>query len=176
MIRDITYLADRKDYQFNKNQISVKFSQEDKKNILNVVCSQMCEGKSLRKICREDDTLPAASTILGWVAEDKLFAEQYTRAVEFRTDFLFEEILEIADDSSNDEITNDLGQVKENKEFVNRSRLRVDARKWALSKMLPKKYGEKIDMTSDGKQIAPTFVVNNNSTAGMIDKLINDNE
>jgi hypothetical protein len=67
-----------------------------------------------------------------------------------------DEILEIADDSSNDTKTihkggNDIDI--ENTEWVNRSKLRVDSRKWLLSKMMPKKYGEKLDVTSLGEKL-----------------------
>ena len=64
-----------------------------------------------------------------------------------------EEILEIADDGSNDLMTitkGDLSYEAENKEVTNRSRLRVDARKWIASKLKPKKYGDKVDMAHSG--------------------------
>ena len=41
----------------------------------------------------------------------------------------------------------------ENKEFINRSKVRIDARKWMLGKMQPKKYGDKLDVTTDGEKI-----------------------
>ena len=68
-----------------------------------------------------------------------------------------EEIQDIADDSSNDwiEIEKRDGTSYEivNKEAVLRSRLRVDTRKWLMSKLKPKKYGEKLDLTSGGDKI-----------------------
>lgn len=32
-------------------------------------------------------------------------------------------------------------------------RLKIDARKWVVARMLPKKYGDKIDITTDNKPI-----------------------
>ena len=94
------------------------------------------------------------TTIFKWLREREDFAKQYARATEERTEALAEDILDIADDGSNDFMTITKGDVSyevENKEVTNRSRLRVDTRKWLMSKMKPKKYGDKLDLTSDGK-------------------------
>jgi hypothetical protein len=80
----------------------------------------------------------------------------YARAKDNQADLLAEEILEIADDGSNDFMTivkGDESYTVENKELVNRSRLRIDARKWYAAKLRPNKYGDKLDVTTDGKTI-----------------------
>jgi hypothetical protein len=106
-------------------------------------------NKSLRTICSEDG-MPAVSTILKWITEIPEFSIRYARAKEEQADFLAEEIIEIADDSSQDlERIDDYGNRIENKEFVNRSRLRVDARKWVASKLKPKRYGDKIEHSGE---------------------------
>ena len=69
--------------------------------------------------------------------------DRYARAKADQADFLAEELLEIADDSAEDEIFTEEGKRLENREFINRSRLRVDTRKWIACKLLPKIYGEK---------------------------------
>jgi hypothetical protein len=93
------------------------------------------------------------------VKNNEAFANLYACACEIRAFQMFDEIIEIADDSSNDDKITEFGTV-ENKEWVNRSRLRIDARKWALSKMMPKKYGDKLDVTTDGEKITtPTPVI-----------------
>ena len=58
---------------------------------------------------------------------------------------MFEEIIEIADESENDKVNGVL-----NSEAIQRSKLRVDARKWALSKMNPKKYGDSTTLKHEG--------------------------
>lgn len=78
------------------------------------------------------------------VLKDTQFSEQYARAMQIRVEMMADEIIQISDDSSNDLLLTEFGE-KENKEFVNRSRLRVDTRKWLLSKMLPKKYGDNLE-------------------------------
>ncbi|KAI3598735.1 hypothetical protein D8I24_5681 [Cupriavidus necator H850] len=110
--------------------------------ITDEICSRMAEGESLRSICR-DDTMPALGTVFRWVANDKAFREQYEAAMAQRAEALFEELFEIADESCDDTYVDENGNTKTNAEVIARSRLRVDVRKWALSKMLPKKYGDK---------------------------------
>lgn len=73
--------------------------------------------------------------------------DKYARALELRTEVIVEDLLTIADDTSNDTktIVNGNGESVEveNKEWVNRSKLRIDTRKWIASKLLPRKYGDK---------------------------------
>lgn len=113
------------------------------------ICNRLVEGESLRKITL-DKNMPAASTIFKWLAENEAFAEQYARAREAQADTLADEILDIADDGSNDYMGED---EKYNGDAVQRSKLRVDTRKWIAAKLKPKKYGEKIDLTSGGEKI-----------------------
>ena len=80
-------------------------------------------------------------------------AQQYARARDFGYEILADEILEIADDGTNDwmerQQRNGSIETVTNKDHLERSRQRIDARKWLLSKALPKKYGDK--QTIDGK-------------------------
>lgn len=124
------------------------FSQETADKICEIISTS---NKSMRAIAAMDG-MPALSTIMKWLSENKLFSEQYARSKELQADFLAEEILEIADDSSNDTIDSEYGP-QENKEWVNRSKLRVDARKWVAAKLRPKKYSEKVDITTGGETI-----------------------
>jgi hypothetical protein len=89
------------------------------------------------------------------LAEQPTFSEQYARARELQADALFDEILEIADDGSNDwmERKNADDQSigwRENGEALRRSQLRVDARKWMAGKLQAKKYGDKLDLNHSG--------------------------
>jgi hypothetical protein len=101
--------------------------------------------------------MPDASTVHRWVLEDREgFYKQYARAREIQSEMMFDEILESADDGSNDFMTITKGRQSyniEDKEVTNRSRLRVDSRKWYLSKVLPKKFGDKLDLTSGGDKL-----------------------
>jgi hypothetical protein len=111
------------------------------------LCELIAQGKSLRKAAADIGVDP--STPLLWCKASTDFDQQYTRAREIGWKLLAEEILEISDDTSRDMIETDAGE-KPNLELVARSRLRVDSRKWMLSKMLPKIYGDKLETTLKG--------------------------
>jgi hypothetical protein len=116
--------------------------------VANMICDRLANGESLRSICREDGT-PSMSSVMRWLRENEIFRQQYTSAREDQADYLFDEIIEIADDGSNDWMERE-GKEVLNAEHINRSRLRVDARKWAASKMAPKKYGDKVTQIHEG--------------------------
>ena len=111
------------------------------------ICAQLAEGKSLRTICKADD-MPSCVTVYAWLRLHDEFLKQYTRAKEDSADALAEEMLDIADDGTNDwydqQITEGVVLKKPDTEHINRSRLRVDTRKWIASKLKPKKYGDKV--------------------------------
>jgi hypothetical protein len=114
---------------------------------LEIACqirARMGEGESLRSICRADD-MPALSTVFRWLTVDPEFREQYARAMDARATHLAEEIIEISDDSRGDAVKDpETDDIRMDAEFVARSRLRVDARKWMAARMSPRKYGDKI--------------------------------
>ncbi len=89
--------------------------------------------------------MPNIRTVLRWVFKDEAFRQQYAQARELQAELRADEIIDIADDTSEDEIFTEDGKRFENREFVNRSRLKIDARKWVAAKLLPKKYGERVD-------------------------------
>lgn len=132
------------------------YSLEQKQDIINKVLFEIENGLSLRKAILKLDIVHR-DTFNEWLKADKELSDQYARAAEERADSIFEEILDIADDASNDFTLADIGDgiqiEKFNSEHVQRSRLRVDARKWMLGKMQPKKYGDKMDVTSGGEKL-----------------------
>lgn len=118
--------------------------------IADKICAEIATStKSLKTICKADD-MPSVMTVLRWLRKDEGgFCALYARAKEEQADFMAEEMIEIADDSSEDLMTiekNGKTIQVENKEVTNRSRLRVDTRKWIASKLKPKKYADKIDV------------------------------
>lgn len=113
------------------------------------VCHRIAEGYSMRTVCKPDD-MPGLTTVFKWIRTKEEFAKQYARATEERTEAMAEETIDISDDSL------PLAQQADPKAsgaIVQAQRLRVDTRKWLMSKMKPKKYGDKVDVTSDGKAI-----------------------
>ena len=114
----------------------------------------MGEGKSLRTICARED-MPNAETVFRWLRKDALFSEQYARACENRTEAQLELLNELGDTAI--ELSQDTGE-KRAGAVVQAVRLKADNLKWVMSKMKPKKYGDKLDMTSDGKAITVELV------------------
>lgn len=112
-------------------------------SVADTICEKLADGQSLRSICREDE-MPATSTVCKWLSLLPAFAEQYARAREMQADALADEITDIADNIEGD---------------PQRDRLRVDARKWAASKLKPRKYGDKTLHGSDPENPLPTPAV-----------------
>lgn len=120
-----------------------KYSQE----LADAICQAISRSSNgLSRICETLDI--SYVSVYKWLNEYEEFAKQYARAREEQADFLADEIIEIADDGSKDtkQITGRDGALidVEDTEWTNRSKLKVDARKWKASKLAPKKYGDKI--------------------------------
>lgn len=102
------------------------------------ICALLSDGESLRKVC-ERPGMPNKATVFRWLAVYEEFRDQYAQATETRADAIFEEMFDIADG------------VAEESAAVGKARLRIDTRKWALARMNPKKYGDKVSQEIDHK-------------------------
>lgn len=122
------------------------------------ICKRIADGESLRSICK-DEGMPNRSTVHEWLLDEskKEFSDQYEIACNVRAETMFDEIIDIADNGEFDEIERQREDgstiTTVNTEYIQRSRLRVDTRKWYLSKVLPKKFGDKLDLTSKGERL-----------------------
>lgn len=121
------------------------------RQIADRICQQLSEGMTLNQICRQPG-MPARPTVLLWVREDRDgFADRYAQAREMLYDHWADEAIDISDDGTNDfmERQSRDGESKfvYNREHVDRSKLRVDTRKWMLTKLKPERYGDKIEQT-----------------------------
>lgn len=112
-----------------------------------LICSRIAEGESLRSVCR-DDGMPSVGAFLKWVSKDDALREQYARARALCLDAMAEDIIDIAD-------TPEIGQKTVSKatgleitegDMVEHRRLRIEARKWLMGKLAPKKYGDKMEL------------------------------
>lgn len=136
----------------------------DRAKIQAALCAKVAHSNKslftcLQEVKKDLGEAPDLSIIFDWLHADKAFAEAYARAKEEQADFLVEEMLAIADDDSADaifvEVDDKSGKSAKmvcNNEFIQRSRLKVDTRKWIASKLKPKKYGDKIELeaSNDG--------------------------
>ena len=94
------------------------------------ICSLLASGESLNSICKRKG-FPSRNTVYRWLREYKDFRDNYARATDDRAESIFEEMLEIADGAEAETAS------------IAKARLQIDARKWILGKMNPKKYSDK---------------------------------
>jgi len=102
------------------------------------ICCRIASGESVKKIT-QDENMPSEKTVYYWLSKEAAFSQQYARAREAQADVYAQEIVTIADDAADLEKDAAL------------ARLQMDARKWASSKLAPKKYGDKLDMNLGGQ-------------------------
>ena len=124
------------------------YNEKEIETIFDSIIDNIENGMSLRSVLKMEG-IPNKNTIYKWLEADETKKERYARATYERADVIFEEILKIADETINDTIETENGE-KINAEFVARSKLRVDARKWVVSKMHPTKYGDRSTHVLEG--------------------------
>jgi hypothetical protein len=125
-------------------------------------------GLSLRKAGIEAGITP--QSFLRLCDADDALAEQYARAIETRYDVLADDIMQISDDGLNDTYVDDDGKKRTDHDVIARSKLRVDSRKWLLSKLAPKKYGDRVAQEHSGPDGGPIgLAVSNLNLRGLSD-------
>lgn len=125
------------------------------KKLAETICARIAQGEGLKSICQADD-MPGAPTVYRWLRMKDYaeFREMYARAREDQQDHWANEIIEIADDATNDWVerqTNRETITVVDSEHINRARLRVDTRKWLMAKLAPRKYGDFKTLEHQGK-------------------------
>lgn len=108
-----------------------------------VVIQKLGEGVSLVKICQAEG-MPSRESIRQWQEADEQFLARCVRAREDAVEAEAQRLIEIADD---------LEIPPEHKKHM------ISARQWNASKLLPKKYGDKLDVTSGGDKIQPAVII-----------------
>jgi hypothetical protein len=123
------------------------------------VCERLSAGESLRSICNDSDTLPHESTVRTWARDNvEGFTERYLRAHDLGLDCERDKMLEIADTPivgviETDKLDKDGMRYTEvqRRDMIEHRRLQVDARKWYLSKLAPKRYGDRLALEHSGE-------------------------
>lgn len=124
----------------NKGGRPTDYNLEIAKRICDLIATNTV---GVKRLCAMHEDLPSHETIYQWILRHKEFADLYTLAKERQQDLQIEEMLEIADDDTNDMIQTEKGWTA-NMAAINRARLRIDTRKWHASKLNAKKYGDKM--------------------------------
>lgn len=148
----------------------------DHQAVMDVVCEHLASGKSLNWIVENVPGMPSATAILEWVRKDPdTLGLQYARAREKGYMLIADDIIDISEQTHTwttvQELNEDGKPLLDDKgnpifrkvlvplspDVIAHNRLRIDTRKWMLSKMLPKVYGDKLDLTSKGEKIGITI-------------------
>lgn len=126
------------------------------------VLREIEDGTTFKQFDQRAD-LPRSATVLRWYFEnwEGWFSAAYDNAQKTRLYKMAHETLDIADDSQGDMACDEYGNVKQNHEYVARSKLRIDTRKWLASKLLHNIFGEKLEVVGKGDTaIVPTVNIN----------------
>lgn len=129
--------------------VDMAYSIDERERILKEVFNLIEDGSSLRKSLIKVSI--SSKTFYEWIEANDDKVKQYARACEKRADNIFEDIMTICDATEDDIIVDENGNFITNHNVIQRDRLRVDARKWMLGKMNPKKYGDKIHQEHSGE-------------------------
>ena len=119
-------------------------------DLADLICERLAIGESMRSIARDED-MPAMSTLFQWLRVHPSFTEQYERAKVESADAMSEDCIDIADNIDGQTVMVDGVPLVVEGEMVKvvdsvsvqHAKLKVDTRKWLMSKMKPKKYGER---------------------------------
>jgi hypothetical protein len=115
---------------------------ENKQEICAKVLESMRGGKSTFKAC--EATGVSHSTFIGWVGEDDELSDSYARAREDLLERMAQEVLDLSDEE-----VPETGDGRKDWQAIQKHKLQVDTRKWLLSKLSPRKYGEKLEVSGD---------------------------
>ena len=110
--------------------------------LVSEICDRIAGGESLVQICA-DPEMPSRITVMRWLSSGDYddFVTQYARAREMQGDYMDDMILQTANACTSDTALAD--------------RIKIGAYQWRASKLSPKKYGDKLDLTSGNKPLAP---------------------
>ena len=133
----------------------MEYSAKEKQTKFDAICDIIISGKSLRTALTKVKL--SSQTFFIWVREDEILSKQYARATCERAELMFEDMLDIADKSP--KLTNTKFGTTVDTGDIQHKRVKIDTRKWALSKMNPKKYGNIPDGSDDSdNEITITIV------------------
>lgn len=131
----------------------MKYTPSEKLAVFKKIIKEIEKGASLRSALKKNSPL-SSSTFADWLNSDDEMAKRYARATVIRSEAIFEDILNIADENLSDTYVDSEGVTRTDHDVIQRAKLRVDARKWVLAKMRPTKYGDKLDVTTDNQAIS----------------------
>lgn len=120
-----------------------------------VILERLANGESMVQICASDE-MPGLRTVMRWAKDNDDFGTEYAQAREAQAEVMDDKILTAADGAKAD---------------PQAARVQIDAYKWRAAKLAPKRYGEKIDVTSGGDKIEPDEITRATRLAAIFSEL-----
>jgi hypothetical protein len=128
-------------------------------NLADEICDAIATSSDgLRKLCANNKHWPDRDTIFRWLFNNDSFYDRYHKAKQMQITALVDDVIDISDDTSRDTKVNEEGKEVANSEYVNRSRLRVETRKWLAAKLVPRLYGERKEIGDDTQSLLKAVI------------------
>lgn len=142
--------------------------------LLEFVCTMAMMGVSLNRMCQVPG-MPSSTQVTRWLVDNADFEQKYARAKEVSAETMLDEILDIADNTEDDYTPDNYMRgntpgYQVNTEHIQRSKLRVETRFQLMSLLKPKKYGRKVDMTTNGKDLPSQILGVLNVNSEVVDR------
>ena len=129
------------------------------------ICDKIASSdKGLQTLLEQEDNMPHPSTCFRWLGQFPYFREKYAKAREMQADYLADKIVHVANTPMHmlveEEGYNAYGAYSKTTkaDAYQHRRLLIDALKWKASKLAPQKYGDKLDITTQGEKLEPTVI------------------
>jgi hypothetical protein len=136
-----------------------KLTLRENTELHDIILKRIAKGESLNSICKEAG-MPSISAFVELTQEDEILGEKYVRARDTQAEVLFDEIMDIIE------------RTPAKGEDVAKARLLVDTKKWFLSKVKPRRFGDKVDVTTLGEAIKTGIIVQSDTQAEKVNDLL----
>lgn len=135
-------MADPREYTFDEKQA-----------IVDHVCTELANKRTQTKVLREDEGMPVPSTFFAWLASSEVWQSQVARAREAGIEAHIEDMIDIADNATDDVYIDEQGKPRLDGVSTQRAKVMIYAREKAAQLLAPRRFGQKLDVTSDGKAL-----------------------
>jgi hypothetical protein len=138
----------RKRAPFDVSKMGRPKEYPDDSPVWQYLIDRISDGRSLSSVLREDD-MPVWSTVQLRIEQDEKFKAKYEKAIQDRADRLADDIMDLADETMPEHLQGPGASA-----WVQQKRLQVDARKWIASKLKPRTYGDRLDVSVSDNRIS----------------------
>lgn len=129
--------------------------------IADEICKEIAEGKQLKNILSKKG-MPSRESIFYWRRKHPDFDVKYQTAWEIQSEKIFDDIVDIAFDESNDTLINSNGGQVGNRVAIDRANTKINVLKWRMERICPKKYlSENLKLKSEEDNNRPLTVIIN---------------